>query len=202
MLSYLTLAHDTRQVCVGGTIVVCDINFNPALRGWCIFEWDHTLLHHGLGGLHMPVSVKDCVILVNSINVELAECYMPADKTMILDKVCEHHGDFHTFNSRLKRMLLLKPLSFKADMSRHLPHVQATQWRWDVVQKWLDGDCRALCVMADAGTGKSCISAAIIDHFKSNPSHVWAFHFLKHDDQRRLEPLNVIKTLVAQLCSR
>lgn len=45
------------RACTGGTIVVVDMSesrdSNPAKRGWCIFEWDHTLLIHGHDGLHM-----------------------------------------------------------------------------------------------------------------------------------------------------
>ena len=75
------------RLCSGGTIVVCSVFYNPATRGWCIYEWDHTILHHGADGLHMPISLEDRVIVVNAINVEQAECFMPADKEMILGLV-------------------------------------------------------------------------------------------------------------------
>ena len=79
--------EDVLKVCSGGTIVVCDVNFNPATRGWCIFEWDHTILHHGPDGLHMPLSREDRVTVVDSFDVEKAECFMPQDKEMILGLV-------------------------------------------------------------------------------------------------------------------
>ena len=37
----------------GGTIVVVDFErCNPATRAWCLYEWDHSLHHHGQSGLN------------------------------------------------------------------------------------------------------------------------------------------------------
>ena len=49
--------EDVLQLCGGGTIVVVDMasGTNPASRGWCLYEWDHTLHYHGPDGLHMTV---------------------------------------------------------------------------------------------------------------------------------------------------
>ena len=49
--------EDVLQLCGGGTIVVVDMasGTNPASRGWCLYEWDHTLHFHGPDGLHMTV---------------------------------------------------------------------------------------------------------------------------------------------------
>jgi hypothetical protein len=238
------------RLCSGGTIVVCSVFYNPATRGWCIYEWDHTILHHGADGLHMPISLEDRVIVVNAINVEQAECFMPADKEMILGlvrrqtalervvatvggcmqdfvyawlqpaehravcgfsltiveqllvQVRERYGTSAEFDSTLKRHFLLQPLSFKLDILRHRQRAAGTRWQWAVVDSWLASNKRALAVMAEAGTGKSCISAAIVDRLSKDPERTVVYHFHKHDDQRRQEPLNFVKTLAAQLCSR
>jgi hypothetical protein len=230
--------------CIGGTIVVCDVRYNPATRGWCIYEWDHTILFHGPDGLHMPLSLEDRVTVVDAINVEQAQCFMPADKEMIIGlvrrqttlegfcnncgeckpgsvhawvlpagfaltsaeqrmvQVRERYGSCAEFDSTLKRHLLLQPLSFKMDILRHLQQSAGTNWQWGVLDTWLAGSERALVVMAEAGTGKSCISAAIIDRLSNDPQRTVVYHFHKHDDQRRQEPLNIVGTLAAQLCIR
>lgn len=62
---------DVLQVCSGGTIVVVDMQFcNPATRGWCLYEFDHTMRHHGPDGLHMPLSTQDRASMIASINIE------------------------------------------------------------------------------------------------------------------------------------
>ena len=76
------------QAAEAGTVVIVDIANNPARRGWCIYEWDHTILHHGPDGLHMPLaSTADRALLIASIDVANAECYLEEDKQMILAKV-------------------------------------------------------------------------------------------------------------------
>jgi hypothetical protein len=45
---------DLLKACQGGTLVVIYMEkCNTATRGWCLFEWDHTLHLHGQDGLHM-----------------------------------------------------------------------------------------------------------------------------------------------------
>lgn len=117
-------------------------------------------------------------------------------------QVRKEHGTCAKFDSTLKRHFLLQPLSFKLDRLRHRQRAAGTKWQWDVVDSWLGSDKRALVVMAEAGTGKSCISAAIVDRLSSDPERTVVYHFHKHDDQRRQEPLNLVKTMAAQLCSR
>jgi hypothetical protein len=58
---------------------------------------------------------------------------------------------------------------------------------------------RVLCVMGGAGTGKSTVSAAIIRDVLHGSSAVTAEHFCKQTDQRRQEPIGIVKSLVFQL---
>ncbi|KAK3262265.1 hypothetical protein CYMTET_28862, partial [Cymbomonas tetramitiformis] len=195
--------EDVVEHCVG-TIVVVDIaRMNPAMRAWCVYEWDATIWHHGIDGLQMLMSEEDRVEIVGSIDIEEAQCYHPADKTMILQRVREHHGDAATFNHMLKNNLLLTPLSYRADQQRHRQRSARTAWEWGAVEAWLDGPHRALCVLAGAGTGKSTICTMLMDHLAAErPRIVVAAHFLKYSDQRRLDPLLVVKSLAHQLASK
>ena len=91
---------------------------------------------------------------------------------------------------------------------------QGTQWNLTPVENWLmdEGAGRALCVLADAGTGKSTISSALCNQLvgrkvKGGQPGQWegpasAVHFLKYSDQRRLDPVLIIKSLAFQLASR
>ena len=189
----------------GGTLVVVgDVQkFNPATRGWCIYEWDHTILHHGPDSLHMPLgSSSDRAELIASIDVANAECFMEADKAMILENVVMHHKSLEAFNDKLKLHLLLEPLSFKVDTEQHLLRSQHTEWRFADVQRWAEGDVRALCIAGEGGTGKSTISTAIIREQQRTPGQVIVVHYLKFSDQRRLDPIRIIKSLAAQLATR
>ena len=58
---------------------------------------------------------------------------------------------------------------------------------------------RVLCVMGGAGTGKSTISAAVLRDVLRGKLTLTAEHFCKQTDQRRQEPLGIVKSLVFQL---
>ena len=69
-------------------------------------------------------------------------------------------------------------------------------------------------MLAGAGTGKSTLSAALIEKVlgrrakgEGGKAGEWAgpvsaYHLLKHSDQRRLEPVRIIKSLAFQLAAR
>ncbi len=92
-----------------------------------------------------------------------------------------------------------------------------TKWKFHRVQKWINNPRagRALCILASAGTGKSTISAALCETLlglggskvkrggsKEEGTVIAAVHFLKFSDQRRLEPVRIIKSLAFQLARR
>ena len=129
----------TLKICIAGTIVIVDmLTCSPATRSWCLFEWDHTVLFHGLDGLHLVgMSAKERSAIVREINVERAECFDPADNVMILDKITKHHGSPAAFNAALKLQLLLSPLSYKVDREHLLARSAGTLWDFSPVQDWL-----------------------------------------------------------------
>ena len=95
-------------------------------------------------------------------------------------------------------------------MEQLLSRSKDTQWTFDPVSNWLadPSQGRALCVLADAGTGKSTISAALCDKVLGRcvggkwEGPISAFHLLKHSDQRRLDPAGIIKSIAYQLAKR
>lgn len=125
---------------------------------------------------------------------------------MIMHEVRKHHTSAARFNARLKLQLLLEPLSYRVDVRRLHDMAAATGTVWDftAVQAWRalppGGAGRVLCVAAGAGEGKSTISAALCG--AAGGGLVAAHHFLKYNDQRRLEPLRIIKSLAFQLAER
>ncbi|KAG2452670.1 hypothetical protein HYH02_002903 [Chlamydomonas schloesseri] len=217
--------------CSAGTIVVLDIaNCNPSTRGWCIFEWAHTLSAHGPDGLHMALTPADRAMICNTLDVTKAECQFPADKDMILEVVTRQHGSTDAFNHKLRLQLLLEPLSYTVDMRRLLRRAEAagTRWAFGPVAEWLAEPHatapRVLCVAAGAGEGKSTISAALCAASAPDAAAtaeatgaaataatavqqlpagaVCGYHFLKYNDQRRLDAVNIIKSLAFQLAMR
>ena len=102
--------------------------------------------------------------------------------------------------------LLLEPLSYRVDLRRLLQRAEGTQWDFSPVSSWLEqglGGSRALCIASGAGEGKSTVSAAMCDPAAGAfRDAISAHHFLKHSDQRRLQPVRVVKSLAFQLAVR
>ncbi|KAG2491744.1 hypothetical protein HYH03_009907 [Edaphochlamys debaryana] len=196
------------RACSGGTIVVMDVaNCNPATRGWCVYEWAHTLAAHGPDGLHMSMEPEERAAVFRSLDIRKAQCQFPKDKGMILAAVERQHGSAEAFNAKLRLQLLLEPLSYRVDLHRLTERASGTTWTLGAVASWLEagaGGSRVLCVSAGDGEGKSTISAVLA----SDPAvggfgdRISAHHFLKYNDQRRLEPVRMIKSLAFQLALR
>ncbi|KAG2439063.1 hypothetical protein HYH02_006590 [Chlamydomonas schloesseri] len=164
----------TVRACAAGTLVVLDREVvSPATRGWCIFEWAHTLAIHGADGLHLHMSAADRAAVWDSIDVERSQCFKAEDKAMILQQVVEHYGSAAAFDAKLKLQLLLQPLSCAADVRRLRARAAALGSVWHGlgrVQAWAEGQGgaaagggRLLVVAAGAGEGKSTISAALVN---------------------------------------
>eukprot|EP00198_Chlamydomonas_reinhardtii_P000796 XP_001690131.1 flagellar associated protein [Chlamydomonas reinhardtii] len=168
------------RACTGGTIVVMDVaNCNPATRGWCIYEWATTRARHGPDGLHMWLEPSDRGVVYGSLDIRMAECQFPADKEMILATVERQHGSAELFNTTLKLQLLLEPVSYRVDERRLLQRARGTRWDFNAVAAWLDAG-------PPGGFGE----------------RIACRHYCKYSDQRRLDPVRVIKSLAFQLSSR
>lgn len=107
---------------------------------------------------------------------------------------------------------MLQPLSYKGSLQVLLDRAEAagTRWNFDAVANWLhdSSGARVLVIPAGAGTGKSSISAALAmasggaDEQGGPSPLVHAHHFLKYDDQRRLDVVRIIMNLSLQLAER
>ena len=204
--------EDVIKATPAGTLVAVDFdNADPSGRAWCLFEWDHSLTHHGPSGLHFAGTTPwQLQAMVKAIDVEKATCFKPSDKTMIIDKVIKHHGSTAAFNMSLRLQLLLDPLSYKVDMKQLLHNSKGTEWRLERISDWIHSRYngpRALCIKAGAGEGKSTISAAICSQLLSlglfdevdASSVIAACHFIKYSDQRRLDLVRIVKSISFQL---
>jgi len=194
--------EDTIKICTMGTIVVIDMKVcSPATRAWCLFEWDHTVVYNGQEALLLTgMEPEDRRDIVRQIDVSKAECFAPGDKIMILDKIKKHHGSLTAFDNKLRLQLLLTPLAYSVDLKELKRRSEGTTWAFGAVKAWLDSDQtgRALCIFAGAGTGKSTISAALLDYLHDQ-GYLTACHFNKHSDARRLDPVRIIKSIAFQL---
>ncbi|KAG2491803.1 hypothetical protein HYH03_009963 [Edaphochlamys debaryana] len=209
--------HDIKAIaevvraCGAGTIVVMDLaNCNPATRGWCVYEWAHTLAAHGPDGLHLRLEPRERAEVFRTVDIQTAECQFPKDKEMILAAVEEQHGSAAAFNAKLRLQLLLQPLSYRVDLKRLTGRAKGTVWALGAVEEWVEagaGGSRVLCIRGGAGEvsrGKSTISAVLCSEEAGGglSGRITAFHFLKYNDQRRLEPVRMIKSLAFQLAHR
>ena len=153
---------------------------------------------------------QDLGAIIKEIDVEKANCWSPGDKTDILDKIRKHHGSTDAFNEKLRLQLMLNPVSYKIDLEQLGKRSKGTSWDFTKVEEWLAGSSRCLCIMGGAGTGKSTLSAALskqvlglgsgsVHSAEGGEGAISAIHFLKYSDQRRLEPVRIIKSLAFQL---
>ncbi|KXZ53635.1 hypothetical protein GPECTOR_6g552 [Gonium pectorale] len=149
---------------------------------------------------------------------------MRGPSQMITRAVEEQHGGAEAFNYTLRLQLLLEPLSYAVDLRRLAQRATGTRWRWQEAESWLGqgpAGQRVLCVAAGAGEGKSTVAAAICmgmpreglgagvganvgragEVVVADRSVIAAHHFVKYNDQRRLEPLRIIKSLACQLAT-
>ena len=82
----------TIQQCRGGTIVVVDMErCNPASRGWCLYEWDNTVLPWSQGLVMVGMTSKIANI-VASVDIAHAECFNKAELAMIHSNIIRNYG--------------------------------------------------------------------------------------------------------------
>ncbi|PNH05170.1 WD repeat domain-containing protein [Tetrabaena socialis] len=196
------------RVATAGTIVAMNVaTCNPATRAWCIYEWAHTLATHGPDGFHAQLSPADRAVVVGSLDIRQANCSRSEDKDAILATVEQQHGSAEKFNDLLKLQLLLEPLAYRVDLRRLTQQAAGTTWEFGVIKDWLEqgasAGSRVLCIASGAGEGKSTIAAALCsDHGSGFGGQITAHHFLKYNDQRRLEAVRITKSLAFQLACR
>ena len=163
--------------------------------------------------------------VVEGIYVANAECFDASDLAMIHGNIIASHGSLEKFDESLKLLLLLEPLSYKEDLRQLARRSEDTQWDFRQVFDFLGGSGgggggnasspRCLVIADSAGKGKSTISAALIrsvlgrrleeDAAAAGASWegpVSAHHLVKFSDQRRLDPVAMVKSIVFQVAQR
>ena len=95
---------DVVQTCTDGTLVICDFEkCVTSTRAWCLYEWDWTIYYHGRETLQLlGLSKEEAEESQAKINIEMAECFMAADREMILREIIDKHGSAGIFNDKLK----------------------------------------------------------------------------------------------------
>lgn len=167
-------------------------------------QWDCTIRLHGPEALHMPLDSREQrAWIAKRVDVGNAEAFRQADKDWILEQV-EAHGSVTDFNTKLALRLLLAPLSYRVDIKLRSSRAGAhEQWDMRPFTSWLDdaSASRGAVLIAGAGTGKSTVSAMLLQH-EATQGRVAAHHFFKYNDVRRQDPLRIIHSLAFQLAIR
>ena len=192
----------------------------------CQYEFASTVKLKGPDSLHMiwrSGGIKQLIDKVPKIHVEDAGFHLKEDRERILTDILRDFGSYDYFDTLLQLLLLLEPLDYSADLGALRAQGAASIWNLQHVVDWASrgvstgGRREALGIFGEAGEGKSTLSALAVDPASGVNVHVssrklfvtvvrqmirspfQAWHFCKHNDQRRHDVLRIIKTLAFQL---
>ena len=184
------------------TLVVLDKSALPLSRLWCLYEIGSTppeklqLLTRGFAAAQVTANFL-------SLDVAEATCWDREDgyyEEFIRSQIERVHGSEALFEQKLKLRLLLKPMSYEADLQALLSNSASDTWTFDSLYSYIAGDGdghRLACISAGAGEGKSTIAAALC----SKPGLVHAYHFCKSSDVGRQDIGAVMRSLAYQLAT-
>ena len=204
-----------------GAIVALDSVCMPFTQAWCLHEMDLVIRSHGPDSIHLPLlshgptSSPDHPLLQKIIeSIDLATSAATKDDHLegIKQMAKNNHGSISAFSSSLRLHLLMRPISHKTDLSRHLMSSRSTSWDLSGISRWLmepfnHGQC--LFISSDNRGGRSATAATIWEMLlgSGRPSDSSfqlfpALHLVRRDDSRRLQPAQMIKSLAFQLVER
>ncbi len=94
---------------------------------------------------------------------------------------------------------LVRPLSFDAESSKHLPHFTGREWVEDRVDDWIakQRDSKVFCLLGGPGIGKSAIAC----HWCHTRKDVIAFHHCVHGHAEKTDPKRILLSLAAQIAA-
>ena len=190
------------------TLVVLDRGAAlPLTRLWCLFEIGSTppeklhLLTRGFAAAELCARFR-------ALDVAAASCHDAADAPLFFDsfirgEIRRHHGSEAFFEQKLRLRLLLRPLSYDADVDALLANATREAWRLDELRGFLrdgssaGGDAsRLACVLGSPGVGKSTLSAKLCREGAAD-----AFHFCKASNVAHQDPAVVARSLAYQLAT-
>jgi len=92
---------------------------------------------------------------------------------------------------------LAKPLNFKAETSKHIPHFTGREWVDEKLDEWISRKKSSLvfCLVGGPGIGKSAIAC----HWCHSRDDVVAHHYCIHGHKEKTDPKRILLSLVAQM---
>jgi hypothetical protein len=176
----------------------------------CLFEIDSTpadklqLLTHGF-------QESELASAFGGIDAGKAGCFDADAAKLIRGKLVKKRGSVDAFTHFLRLRFLLRPLSYARDVEALQARSKGEQWNLEELREFLEqqgpraaagasgGRSVLACVTAESGEGKSTLSAALVG---ASRQLVHAYHFCKHNDARRQDPVLIAKALAYQLAEQ
>jgi len=172
--------------------------------GYCLNEIAMALAH---GKKIYPVMVRNHILPLSLIRkqfLDMQSCVLDnsEDKNSIfvenmkrLVEALNNNDEFEHGDIQSKVIKELEPIDFQLDYAMH-GRIIGREWIMNKVDDWLDTHTKSkvLWIIADAGYGKSAISAYLSRHPK-----VMNVHFCSYNNPQKNKPENVIKSLAYSL---
>eukprot|EP01050_Picozoa_sp_SAG11_P020630 SAG11_NODE_3512_length_2400_cov_1.364031_3_plen_362_part_01 len=187
------------------TLVVLDKErVAPFTRLWCLYEIGSTptsklqLLTHGF-------NEKDISQHVWNLDAETALCFSPDDKKMIREEITERfgYGTLQRFTIELRLRLLLRPMSYVADVKVLCDRAGPKQsYNFDTVRQHFEAAAgRIVCVVGGPGEGKSTLAAMALSNGGGDEGTtlIHAAHFCKRADTNRQDLGGIARSIGYQL---
>ncbi len=94
----------------------------------------------------------------------------------------------------------LEPIKFETTISKHSKGFRGREWVYEEVDRWLkeEENSRVLCILAEAGFGKSAIATYLA---KTHPSAT-SVHFCQYDYGESRESKEMLKVLIYELSTQ
>jgi tetratricopeptide (TPR) repeat protein len=168
--------------------------------GYCLNEIAMALAHNKKV---FPIMIKNHILPLSLIRkqfLDMQSCVLDkhnSDDSIFkenmksLVEAIKSNDDFEHGDIQAKVIKKLEPIDFQINYAMH-GHIVGREWIMDKVNDWLENNkkSKVLWIIADAGYGKSAISAYLARHPK-----VMNVHFCDYKGGVKNKPENVIKTL-------